>query len=66
MSRHGEPVAVEAAGREVIITNPRKVFFPETGYTKLDLANYYLSVAEGALRGIFARPIVLKRYVNGS
>ena len=66
MSRHGEPVAVEAAGREVIITNPQKVFFPETGYTKLDLANYYLSVAEGALRGIFARPIVLKRYVNGA
>ena len=57
---------IEAAGREVIITNPDKVFFPKAGYTKIDLANYYAAVAEGALRGIAARPIVLKRYVNGA
>ena len=59
-------IVLEAAGREVVITNPDKVFFPKAGYTKLDLANYYRSVAEGALRGIAARPIVLKRYVNGA
>jgi len=57
---------LEAAGREVVITNPDKVFFPQAGYTKLDLAKYYASVAEGALRGIAGRPIVLKRYVNGA
>src|SRR5207253_11535 len=57
---------IEAAGREVIITNPDKVFFPKAGYTKIDLANYYAAVAEGALRGIAARPIVLKRSVNGA
>jgi len=57
---------LQAAGREVVITNPDKVFFPKAGYTKLDLANYYLAVAEGALRGIEGRPIVLKRYVNGA
>ena len=57
---------LEAAGREVIITNPDKVFFPKAGYTKLDLAKYYLAVADGALRGIDNRPIVLKRYVNGA
>jgi DNA ligase D-like protein (predicted polymerase) len=57
---------IEAAGREVIITNPDKVFFPQAGYTKLDLAKYYLSVADGALRGISGRPFVLKRYVNGA
>ena len=57
---------LEAAGREVVITNPDKIFFPETGYTKLDLATYYSSVAPGAIRGIFARPFVLKRYVNGA
>jgi DNA ligase D-like protein (predicted polymerase) len=57
---------VEAAGREVVITNPDKVFFPEAGHTKLDLARYYLAVAEGALRGIAGRPVVLKRYVNGA
>ena len=59
-------VVLEAAGREVVITNPDKIFFPRAGHTKLDLARYYLSVAEGALRGIAARPIVLKRYVNGA
>ena len=57
---------LEAAGREVVITNPDKVFFPRAGYTKLDLAKYYAAVAEGALRGISGRPIVLKRYVNGA
>jgi len=57
---------IEAAGREVVITNPDKVMFPQAGHTKLDLAKYYLAVAEGALRGIAGRPIVLKRYVNGA
>src|SRR5499427_3375012 len=57
---------LEAAGREVAITNPDKVFFPRAGHTKLDLAKYYKAVAEGALRGIAARPIVLKRYVDGA
>src|SRR5215471_10907237 len=57
---------LEVAGREVVITNPSKVFFPQLGLTKLDLAKYYAAVAEGALRGIAARPIVLKRYVNGA
>ncbi len=42
--------ALEVAGREVVITNPDKVFFPKVGHTKLDLARYYVAVAEGALR----------------
>jgi DNA ligase D-like protein (predicted polymerase) len=61
-----EQTIMEAAGREVVITNPGKVFFPRAGYTKLDLARYYLAVAGGALRGIAGRPFVLKRYVNGA
>ncbi len=56
---------LKAAGREVVITNPDKMFF-SAGHTKLDLARYYAAVAEGALRGIAARPIVLKRYVDGT
>src|SRR5437899_6922560 len=59
-------VALEVAGREVVITNPDKVFFPQSGHTKLDLARYYTAVADGALRGIAGRPIVLKRYVDGA
>jgi DNA ligase D-like protein (predicted polymerase) len=57
---------VEVAGRQVAVTNPEKVFFPRAGYTKLDLVKYYVAVAEGALRGIAGRPIVLKRYVEGA
>jgi DNA ligase D-like protein (predicted polymerase) len=57
---------LEVAGREVVITNPDKTFFPRAGHTKLDLARYYAAIAEGALRGIAGRPIVLKRYVDGA
>jgi DNA ligase D-like protein (predicted polymerase) len=53
------------AGRDVTITNVDKIFFPKAGYTKLDLVRYYVSVAEGALRGCFGRPMLLKRYVDG-
>src|SRR5437773_1806595 len=60
------PTVLEVAGREVAITNPDKVYFPHAGHTKLDLAKYYVAVADGALRGIAARPIVLKRYVDGA
>ena len=52
-------------GREVSISNPRKVLFPEAGYTKLDVVRYYLAVADGALRGAGGRPNVLVRYPNG-
>jgi len=57
---------VEVAGREVAVSNPGKVYFPHTGNTKLDLVRYYLSVADGALRGVTGRPVVLKRFVNGA
>ena len=53
------------AGREVTISNPHKVLFPDAGHTKLDLVRYYLAVADGALRGAGGRPNVLVRYPNG-
>lgn len=56
---------LEVAGREVALSNPDKVYFPEAGYTKLDLAQYYLAVADGALAAAGGRPLVMKRYVNG-
>jgi bifunctional non-homologous end joining protein LigD len=59
-------IVVEAAGRSVSVSNPGKVFFPRTGHTKLDLVNYYLAVADGALRGVSGRPMALKRFVNGA
>jgi bifunctional non-homologous end joining protein LigD len=56
---------VQAAGREVTITNPDKLIFESIGLTKLDLVHYYLTVAAGALRGVEGRPMVLKRFVKG-
>ena len=56
---------LHVAGREIAISNPEKVLFPQAGHTKLDLARYYLAVAEGALGGSGGRPNVLVRYPNG-
>jgi DNA ligase D len=64
MARKSETLAV--GSREVVITNPEKIYFPQAGYTKLDLARYYAAVADGALRHVFRRPMVLKRFVNGA
>ena len=61
----GEREVLEIAGREVSISNPDKVLFPQPGYTKLDLVRYYQVVADGALRGAAGRPNVLVRYPNG-
>ena len=59
-------LSLEIEGREVVITNPDKVFFPRTGHTKLDLVNYYLAVADGAIRGVNGRPMALKRFPHGA
>ena len=56
---------MDVGGREVGVTNPGKVVFPELGLTKADLIDYYVAVADGALRGVLDRPMVLKRYVKG-
>jgi bifunctional non-homologous end joining protein LigD len=53
------------ASREVAISNPDKVLFPQPKHTKLDLVQYYLAVSEGALRGAGGRPNMLVRYPNG-
>ena len=60
------PVAVEVDGRVVTVSNPTKVFFSARGETKLDLVRYYLAVGAGALRGVYERPTVLKRFPNGA
>ena len=56
---------LELAGHEVTITNPAKIFFPKLGLTKLDLVRYYVTVAEGAVRGVYGRPMLMKRFPNG-
>jgi bifunctional non-homologous end joining protein LigD len=65
MAPRPESVVLDVGGREVTVSNPSKVYFPEAGITKLDVVRYYLTVAEGALRGSGGRPNVLVRYANG-
>jgi DNA ligase D len=52
-------------GRAVRVSNPDKVYFPERGFTKLDLARYYLAVGDGVLRALRDRPTTLERYPDG-
>ncbi|MGV0643654.1 DNA polymerase domain-containing protein [Mycolicibacterium sp. XJ879] len=59
------PLQLEVGGRQVRVTNPDKVIFPDLGVTKIDLIHYYLAVADGALRGVADRPMILKRFVKG-
>ena len=64
--RSGEgPASLDVDGHEIAISSPGKVLFPEPGHTKLDLARYYLAVADGALRGAGGRPNMLVRYPHG-
>ena len=57
---------MEAAGHEIELTHPDKVFFAERGETKLDLARYYEAVAEPLLSAIGGRPVLLQRFPNGA
>ncbi|MDY6949055.1 MAG: non-homologous end-joining DNA ligase [Pseudomonadota bacterium] len=65
MTKKSAAEIVIVAGREIAISNPHKVLFPEPKLTKLDLVRYYIAVSEGALRGAGGRPNVLVRYPNG-
>jgi DNA ligase D len=57
---------LEVAGRDVRVSNPGKVFFSARGETKLDLVEYYLSVAEPLMRAMGGRPVLLERYPDGA
>jgi bifunctional non-homologous end joining protein LigD len=61
----GKVEILTVGGRDVAVSNPGKVLFPTPGHTKLDLARYYVAVADGALRGAGGRPNMLVRYPDG-
>ncbi|WP_249012324.1 non-homologous end-joining DNA ligase [Conexibacter sp. DBS9H8] len=65
MARQSPAETLEVDGREVRITNPDRVYFPERGETKLDLARYYLSVGEGIVNALARRPCMLHRFPTG-
>ena len=58
-------VELEVGEREVRISNPDRVYFSARGETKLDLANYYLSVGEGIVNALRERPCMLHRFPDG-
>src|SRR5512138_2185792 len=67
MAKEEQPAVLAIDGREVRVTHPSKAYFSRAArLTKLDLVQYYLAVADGALAGIRDRPIVLKRFVDGA
>jgi DNA ligase D len=67
MATRGSSPAVEltAGDRDVRISNPDRVYFPETGATKLDLAKYYLGVGEGIVNALRERPCMMHRFPDG-
>ncbi|MDT3400436.1 non-homologous end-joining DNA ligase [Streptomyces sp. B1866] len=60
-----ETAEVDVGGRTVRVSNPGKVYFPERGFTKLDVVRYYAAVGDGALRALRDRPTTLERYPDG-
>ncbi|MFH9225392.1 non-homologous end-joining DNA ligase [Streptomyces lydicus] len=61
----GGAVELDVAGRTVRVSNPDKTYYPERGFTKLDVAQYYLAVADGVLRGLRDRPTTMQRFPDG-
>jgi len=64
-SDNSAPVELTVGGRTVRITHPERVYFPATGATKLDLAQYYLSVGDGIVRALRERPCMMHRFPEG-
>ncbi|MFI9274540.1 non-homologous end-joining DNA ligase [Kitasatospora sp. NPDC052896] len=60
-----EAVELRVGERAVRLSNPGKVYYPGPGYTKGDVAEYYLAVADAALRGLRDRPTTLQRFPDG-
>jgi DNA ligase D len=58
-------IELEVGDREVRVTNPDRVYFPDAGHTKLDVARYYLSVGDGIVRALRERPCMLHRFPTG-
>lgn len=56
---------IEVGGRAVRVSHPDKIYFPEPGYTKLDVVSYYAAVSEFMLPYILNRPTALERWPDG-
>ncbi len=64
--RDQDNVVLTIAGKEVRLTNLRKIFWPDLALTKGDLLRYYAAVAHVLLPHIRDRAMVMKRYPHGA
>jgi DNA ligase D-like protein (predicted polymerase) len=64
-SDEGEPVVLQLCRHELRVSKPAKLYFPEPGFTKLDLVNYYVECEQAVVRHLRERPTVMKRWVEG-
>ncbi len=64
-AEYGEPVTLTVGERTVRLSSPQRVYFPDTGATKLDLAEYYLAVSDGIVRALRERPCMMHRFPDG-
>ena len=65
MASSSPAIEIPVGERSVRISNPERVYFPESGATKLDLVNYYLSVGDGIVRALRERPCMMHRFPKG-
>ena len=65
MAQSAPSIELSVEGRDVRISNPDRVYFPDRGETKLDLARYYISVGDGIVRALAERPCMLHRFPTG-
>ncbi|WP_433826738.1 non-homologous end-joining DNA ligase [Actinoplanes sp. CA-015351] len=56
---------IEVAGHTVRLSSPDKVMFPDRGFTKRDVFEYYLAAGDGILRALRNRPTTLQRFPDG-
>ncbi len=60
-----DAIELEVGGRTVRLSSPDRVYFPDHGWTKLDVANYYIAVGDGIVRALRERPTMLHRFPKG-
>jgi len=61
----GDAVEIEIDDKVVRVSNPDRVYFPDHGWTKLDLVEYYLAVGDGIVNALYERPCMLHRFPKG-
>ena len=60
-----DAIELEVGARTVRLSSPDRVYFPDHGWTKLDVAQYYVSVGDGIVRALRERPCMLHRFPKG-